>query len=70
LFKKSLTLLLLPILFLLWSAGPAYAQASDDQAITIDWRELETEKFLVVYAENVRSVDENRKVSGRLRREC
>ena len=51
--KKSLALLLLPILFLFWLPGLVQAQEPDEEVVQIDWRELKTENFLIVYAESV-----------------
>jgi len=49
---KTLALLAL-VLVALYAAGPASAQAPSDEAETIDWQELETNHFLIVYAERV-----------------
>jgi hypothetical protein len=50
---KKFLVLLLPIFFLLWLPGPAQAQAPDSTANRIDWQELKTEKFIIVYADSV-----------------
>lgn len=50
---KTKQLLFLPLLFLLWLSGVAYAQGPADQVNTIEWQELKTEKFTIVYAERV-----------------
>ncbi|MBI1877607.1 MAG: hypothetical protein HYR94_05145 [Chloroflexi bacterium] len=50
--KKFLTLLL-AILFLMWLPGPALAQEPNSTADIIDWQELKTEKFIIVYADSV-----------------
>jgi hypothetical protein len=52
LFKKILVLLL-PLLLLAWPPGPALAQEPDEPPQVVEWQELQTEKFLVVYAERV-----------------
>lgn len=44
---------LLPILFFVWLPGPIHAQEPGSQTDSIDWRELKTESFLIVYAERV-----------------
>lgn len=44
---------LLPILLFIWLPGPIYAQQPDRQTDSIDWRELKTEHFIIVYAERV-----------------
>lgn len=47
------------VLFFIWSPGFAYAQAPSDELQlepeleVIDWRELQTENFTIVYAESV-----------------
>lgn len=46
----------LPLL-MMWLPGRAFAQGPVGPTDTIDWRELETENFLIVYAESV--YDEN-----------
>jgi hypothetical protein len=53
LLKKFLLSLLLPLLFLLGLPGPALAQGPFDQAAEIDWQELRTDKFIIVYADSV-----------------
>lgn len=53
--KNFLALLILPLLFFVWLPGPASAQEPDGQAAAIDWRELPTDRFLIVYAEGVQS---------------
>jgi hypothetical protein len=53
LLKKSFLLLILPILFSMWLPYPVEAQSPDSQTDIIDWRELKTEKFLIVYAESI-----------------
>ncbi len=53
--KKSFLLLILPILFLMWLPSSAQAQRPDAGTTTIDWRELKTEKFLIVYAEKIQT---------------
>ncbi len=51
---KSFLLLILPILLLMWLSAPAYAQDPDDEPLPfIDWQELETENFIIVYAGSV-----------------
>jgi hypothetical protein len=52
LFRKSLTIFLM-LLCLTWLPGPIYAQGPDDDQLAIDWRELKTEKFIIVYADRV-----------------
>lgn len=54
--KRLLPLLLLPVL-LLWLPGPAAAQRPVEPQV-VDWGELKTEKFLIVYAEGVKAGDE------------
>lgn len=44
---------LLPILLFTWLPGPAYAQEPDSLTDSIDWRELKTKNFIIVYAERV-----------------
>jgi len=51
--KKLLLLLLVPLLWLMWLPGVAQAQRPDDTPPVIDWQELETENFIIVYAEDV-----------------
>ena len=51
--KKLLTFLLVPILFLMGLPGSVYAQAPGDPSNSIDWQEVKTENFIIVYAENV-----------------
>ncbi len=56
---KKLLLWLLPLLILAWLPTPAYAQEPpDSEADFIDWRELKTENFIIVYAESVFGVDD------------
>lgn len=50
---RKFLVLLLPSLFLMWLPGPAYAQEPDSEADFIDWQELKTEKFIIVYADSV-----------------
>jgi hypothetical protein len=50
---QKLLALVLSSLFLMWLPGPALAQGPDSQADFIDWQELRTEKFIVVYADSV-----------------
>ena len=50
---RKFLVLLLPSLFLMWLPGPAYAQGPDSEAAFIDWQELKTEKFIIVYADSV-----------------
>ena len=50
---RKFLVLLLPSLFLMWLPGPAYAQGPDSEADFIDWQELKTEKFIIVYADSV-----------------
>ncbi|MBN1995771.1 MAG: hypothetical protein JW953_24005 [Anaerolineae bacterium] len=53
LFKKFLPLLCLAALGL-WLTGPAYAQDPPEGPLpTLDWQELPTEKFIIVYAQGV-----------------
>ncbi len=52
--QKKLLLLILSIILRVWLPGVAYAQDPDNEtAPAIDWRELRTENFIVVYAESV-----------------
>ena len=53
--KKSIALLMAPLLFLMWLPQAVQAQPPqpEEEAAQIDWRELETEYFLIVYAEQV-----------------
>ena len=47
-------LLLVPVLLLLWLPGPVEAQQPEaDEVGLIDWREFRTDKFLIVYAQQV-----------------
>ncbi|MBE7554797.1 MAG: hypothetical protein HS126_27410 [Anaerolineales bacterium] len=50
---KKFLALLLPILFLMWLPGPALAQGPLRETDDIDWQELKTEKFIIVYADRV-----------------
>lgn len=50
---KKFAVLLLPILFLMWLPGPAQAQEPNNSQEIIDWQELKTEKFIIVYADSV-----------------
>ena len=55
LFKKLLLLLFLAVL-LAWLPGPAYAQQPDQPAeISVDWQELKTQDFIIVYGNSVTS---------------
>ncbi|MFN8455118.1 MAG: hypothetical protein U0401_10710 [Anaerolineae bacterium] len=51
--KLWLWVWLLPLLCLTWLPAPVYAQQPDNQTDSIDWRELKTENFIIVYAERV-----------------
>ena len=53
--KKLLILFGLLLLFGVWLPAPAFAQTpeAEGQVGRIDWRELKTENFLIVYAESV-----------------
>ncbi len=52
--SKNILALLLWSIFLLWLSNPAQAQEQlDNPTKVIDWRELKTEKFIIVYAERV-----------------
>jgi hypothetical protein len=51
--SKKFLVLLLPILFLMWLPGLALAQGPVRDADAIDWQELRTEKFIIVYADRV-----------------
>lgn len=55
---KKFLLLLLPILLLLGLPGLALAQGPADEANFIDWQELRTDKFIIVYADSVFGVDD------------
>ncbi|MEW5961752.1 MAG: hypothetical protein AB1801_28875, partial [Chloroflexota bacterium] len=57
LLKKFSALFLLAALFLMWLPGPAYAQDPGGASVNIDWRELPTGKFLIVYAERVEPLE-------------
>lgn len=46
------------MLFLMWLPGSAYAQGPDGNAGVINWQELKTEKFIIVYAESIEAGDE------------
>lgn len=50
--KKLLPLFLLPI-FLMWLPQPAQAQEPEGPTRVINWQELKTEKFIIVYAESI-----------------
>lgn len=50
---KKFLAILLPILFLMWLPGPVLAQGPDSKTSEIDWQELKTEKFIIVYADRV-----------------
>jgi hypothetical protein len=52
-FPQFVIVVFLPLLFLLWLPGGAYAQGPADQVNNIEWQELKTEKFTIVYAEEV-----------------
>ncbi len=56
---KKFGILLLPLLFLMWLPGPALAQGPDSEASRVDWQELRTEKFILVYADSVLGVDQS-----------
>ncbi len=51
--KKTLLLLLLWPLLWSWLLNPVYAQEPDTEAKVIDWQELTTEKFIIVYADSI-----------------
>lgn len=52
--RKLLLLLALLTLFLLWLPVSTYAQSLDDEQLpVIDWQELNTENFIIVYANNI-----------------
>ncbi len=53
LLQKRLLPLLLPILLFIGLAFPAYAQGPDQELPVINWQELKTDHFLIVYAENI-----------------
>ena len=54
--KLYLYLLLLPV-FLLWFSGTIYAQEPVDEPPVINWQELKTENFVIVYAESIEGID-------------
>lgn len=56
--SKKLFILLLPILFLMTLPGPALAQGPFNKSDFIDWQELRTDKFIIVYADSVFGVDD------------
>lgn len=56
-FKKLLALFVLPLLLWVGLPGFALAQGPENQTAIIDWRELKTENFIIVYAEKVESAD-------------
>ncbi len=51
--SKQLLLVWGLLFCLAWLPGPAYAQTPTDEAPAIDWQELKTEKFIIVYADRV-----------------
>lgn len=51
--KKILALLLGLSLLLGWPAAPVFAQEPGTLPVTINWQELETEHFLIVYAQSI-----------------
>lgn len=62
---KKLLLWLLPLLFLAWLPAPTYAQGPpENEAASIDWRELKTENFIIVYAESVSGLADARCACG------
>jgi hypothetical protein len=52
LLKKLLPLLFLTVI-LTWLPNLAHAQGTDDSPFVVDWQELKTENFIIVYAESV-----------------
>lgn len=57
--KKWLHLLVLPLLLFAWLGTPVQAQGPEEELPVIDWRELETEHFLLVYAESIEGVPQD-----------
>ncbi len=57
-FQKNPLLLILSILLLIWLSTPIYAQdpAEEELPPVINWRELETENFIIVYAESIAGI--------------
>jgi hypothetical protein len=51
--KRLLSLLFLTVFFFWPSYPPVYAQEPANNTATIDWRELKTEHYIIVYAESV-----------------
>lgn len=51
--KKLLVLFLLALLLLLGLASPAYAQDPVEETPIVDWQELQTDRFTIVYGEGV-----------------
>jgi hypothetical protein len=53
--KKTVALLIVPLLFLMWLPQPVQAQEPELEVEVgqIDWRELKTENFIIVYAQQV-----------------
>jgi hypothetical protein len=57
-FHRTLSLLLLSLLYLA-AATPTLAQSPADESVQVDWQELATNHFLLVYAESIESDTEN-----------
>ena len=54
--KKLLRFCLIPILLFVWFSGVVYAQEPDDALPLINWQELKTDKFIIVYAEDMEGI--------------
>jgi hypothetical protein len=51
--KKLLGLFFLSLALFIWLPAVSYAQSPGDQSVTVDWRELKTDHFIIVYAESI-----------------
>ena len=54
--RKFFPLLLLQLVLWVWFPVAVYAQGPTDETATVEWRELKTENFIIVYAESVEGV--------------
>ena len=62
--KKLFRLFLLPIFLFVWFAGSASAQEPNDEAPLINWQELKTQNFIIVYAASVEGLSDEECVCG------
>lgn len=54
--KNLLRFFLVPVLLFVWLSGVVYAQGPEDEPAVINWQELKTENFIIVYAESIEGV--------------